>query len=195
MRQAVGIPMGDPHSPGMTIITCAWMEKEWMAGIDDGTKRYFRAKRYMDDILLVYAENRSWDHARFLTDWVRSECYMPPLSLEDAKEGTFLETTFEITAANTIRRWLKNEAKTGESWKYAHYNSHSSRTQKRAVLVACLRKIHLMANDVGGLYFSAIRKLKEFENLEYPVGMLRNACNRLGATTGEGAWIGIRNRL
>ena len=101
----------------------------------------------------------------------------------------------EITAANTIRRWLKNEAKTGESWKYAHYKSHSSRTQKRAVLVACLRKIHLMANDVGGLYFSAIKKLKEFENLDYPVGMLRNACNRLGATTGEGAWIGIRNRL
>ena len=90
---------------------------------------------------------------------------MPPLSLEDAKEGTFLETTFEITAANTIRRWVKNEAKTGESWKYAHYKSHSSRTQKRAVLVACLRKIHLMANDVGGLYFSAIKKLKEFENL------------------------------
>ena len=120
---------------------------------------------------------------------------MPPLSLEDAKEGTFLETTFEITAANTIRRWLKNEAKLVESWKYAHYKSHSSRTQKRAVLVACLRKIHHMANDIGGLHFSAIKKLKEFENLDYPVSMLKNACNRLGATTGEGAWIGIRNRL
>ena len=29
-RQKEGIPMGDPLSPAMTIITCAWMENEWM---------------------------------------------------------------------------------------------------------------------------------------------------------------------
>ena len=29
-RQDKGIPMGDPHSPGMCIGACAWMEHEWM---------------------------------------------------------------------------------------------------------------------------------------------------------------------
>ena len=29
--QAEGIPMGDPLSPGMTIGTCAWMERECTA--------------------------------------------------------------------------------------------------------------------------------------------------------------------
>ena len=29
-HQVQGIPMGDPLSPGMTIMTCAWMEREWM---------------------------------------------------------------------------------------------------------------------------------------------------------------------
>jgi len=53
-RQSVGIPMGDPHSPGMTIGTCAWMEDEWMQTIDEETKRYFRMKRYMDDVLSLY---------------------------------------------------------------------------------------------------------------------------------------------
>ena len=31
VRQVRGIPMGDALSPAMTIGTCAWMEREWMA--------------------------------------------------------------------------------------------------------------------------------------------------------------------
>lgn len=30
LRQVHGIPMGEPISPGMTIGTLTWMEKEWM---------------------------------------------------------------------------------------------------------------------------------------------------------------------
>ena len=59
--QKLGIPMGDPISPGMTIGACAWMEKEWMNTLDSETKGIFRAKRFMDDILLVYARNEKWD--------------------------------------------------------------------------------------------------------------------------------------
>ena len=43
-RQIRGIPMGDPHSPGMAIGTCAWMEKEWCHGLHDTTKT--NSKRY-----------------------------------------------------------------------------------------------------------------------------------------------------
>ena len=47
-RQVKGIPMGDPNSPGMCIGACAWMEMEWMKGLDTETKKRFRAIRYMD---------------------------------------------------------------------------------------------------------------------------------------------------
>ena len=62
IRQKKGIPMGDALSPAMTIGTCGWMEREWMGGLDDATKRNFLAKRYMDDILLFYRKDETWDH-------------------------------------------------------------------------------------------------------------------------------------
>ena len=62
LRQTKGIPMGDPLSLAMTIGACAWMEGEWMQQLDGNTKGKFVAKRYMDDILVAYAENQTWDH-------------------------------------------------------------------------------------------------------------------------------------
>ena len=58
---------------------------------------------------------------RFLAD-IGSQCYLPPLKLEDGGEGTFLETSFEITGNNQIRHWLKNVNTLGTSpavWRYA----------------------------------------------------------------------------
>ena len=106
-RQAMGIPMGDPHSLGMTIATCAWMEHEWLESLDEATKRLFKIKRYMDDLLIFSAENSTWDRDGFEKS-IGEECYFPPLTLEDGSEGTFLETSFKITASNCIRHWLKN---------------------------------------------------------------------------------------
>ena len=36
----------------------------------------------------------------------RSDCYHPPLKLEDGKEGTFLETTFklDVTLGHTVHK-------------------------------------------------------------------------------------------
>ena len=42
-KQLKGIPMGDPHSPGMTIGACSWMEHEWMQTLDPATKDFFIA--------------------------------------------------------------------------------------------------------------------------------------------------------
>ena len=80
--------MGDALSPGMTIGTCRWMEREWMASLDLRAKDNFMAPRYMDDILLLF-RTEGWDVERFLADFTRSECYMPPLKLEEATAGTF----------------------------------------------------------------------------------------------------------
>ena len=78
VRQLKGIPMGDALSPGMTIGTCGWMEREWMNTLDEHTKKKFRAKRYMDDILLLL-NKQGWDYERFYKDFKESHCYMYPL--------------------------------------------------------------------------------------------------------------------
>ena len=107
-RQVKGIPMGDPtfpYSPGMCIGACAWMEKEWMNGLSSETKRYFRATRYMDDVLTLVADSPLFDRQEFMNDFNQSECYWKPLRLEDASAGTFLETSFEISNGK-CRHWL-----------------------------------------------------------------------------------------
>ena len=80
-RQARGIPMGEPHSPGMTIGTCAWMEHEWLQTVHADSRENFLARRYMDDLLAFYAQRPDWDEERFLGD-IREHCYLPPLRLE-----------------------------------------------------------------------------------------------------------------
>ena len=138
VRQTKGIPMGDPHSPGMAIITCAWMEKEWMSNLADRDKKFFQAKRFMDDILCIYAKNPNWAHEEFVKDFSKSEVYVKPLRLEDGKEATFLETRFDVKAQK-IDFWLKNDNEMEKKiWRYNHFHSHCSFIQKRATLTACL---------------------------------------------------------
>ena len=193
-HQETGIPMGDPISPGMTIGTCAWMEKEWMQTIDPRDKRRFCAARFMDDILMFIRRSEQWDHERFIEDFARSECYHPPLKLEDAKDDTFLETTFEVNG-NSIRHWLKNEnPRNGPTkiWRYHHFASYCSFEQKRATAMACLKKVHRMASDAPALHDSALQKLEEFRRLRYPKSVLRGVCTYMAATTSQYEWIKVR---
>ena len=158
----------------------------------------FRAKRYMDDILMIYSKNPSWDHERFLKDFEKSECYQAPLKLEEGKPGTFLETTFELQKDGTFRHWLKNENKREEApkiWRYSDFRSHGKFEQKRALITGRMRAVHKMASDREALRDSVLQKLEEFRRLGFPLGLLRGVCNFMGATTGEGAWIGVRNAL
>jgi hypothetical protein len=196
-RQAHGIPMGLELAPGMTIGACGWMEHEWAQSIGALDKLCFRGKRYMDDIAIVYAKPSWWDHERFVRDFERSECYMEPLRLEPGKEGTFLETCFEVRG-QTIRHWLKNENEPWEEpkvWRYQHFHSHSPFKQKRATMLACLRKAQHMASDQRALWDSAYAKLAEFQRMGYPRGMLWDACSRMGATTRDPTWFKIRALL
>ena len=64
-----------------------------MTSLHAATKTKFAAKRYMDDILLLM-QKEGWDRQRFYEDFKRSECYARPLNLEEATDGTFLETFF-----------------------------------------------------------------------------------------------------
>ena len=179
----------------MAIIALAWMEKEWTNTLTALDKQHFCAARFMDDILMFVRKAARWDHERFLTDFVRSECYHPPLTLVDAKDDTFLETTFAVQGGH-IRHWLKNENPLGgpvRVWRYQHWASCTSFEQRRATLSACLKKVHSMASDSEILYTSALQKLDEFRRLEYPTSVLRGACTYMAACTNCYAWIRVRH--
>ena len=107
-----------------------------------------------------------------------------------------METSYEIMD-NKLRFWLKNENAGGERkvWRYQHFDSHAPFVQKRALLMACLRKVQHMACDERALMRSALDKIREFQRLRYPNSILAKACNYLGATTGVGTWIAVRDMM
>ena len=181
----------------MTIGATAWMENEWMQTMEGDCRKYFRIKRFMDDICIVYARNdEKWDASRFVTDLGASECYQKPLKLEAGKDGTFLETRFWIEG-DQIRFRLKNdnEGHDQKVWRYQHFDSNTPFLQKRATLTACLRKVQHQSSDKAAMGYSALEKIAEFRGLRYPTSILSKACTFLAASTGEGAWITIRNAL
>ena len=153
-------------------------------------------KRFMDDILLVYAKTPAWDSEKFVKDFVTSECYQKPLKLEEGKEGTFLETRYLVENGD-IKHKLKNDNEGGKDsvWRYQHWFSNTAFMQKRATLTACLQKAHQMASDPQRVREGALDKIAEFRRLRYPLSVLQKACNVLGATSGEGMWITVRNAL
>ena len=190
VKQISGIPMGDPLSPAMTIGTCCWMERKWMAGVTDEEKMYFRAKRYMDDILYMYVRSEKWDYRSLRDKFIASECYWPPLELEDGAQHTFLETRFTIEEySNRLRMELKNDNEHSmKIWRYQDYQSYGRFQQKKAVMQAAMRKVYDMASDDGRLMRSAQAKLREFAYAGYPAGLRKYVCVGLGHSTGNETW-------
>ena len=166
-----------------------------MRGLHPMTKPFFTIKRFMDDILCFYVRNDKWDYETFIHDLCKSEVYVKPLTLEDGKQGTFLETSFRIKN-NKVEHWLKNE-NDGETkiWRYKHFHSHGTVIQKRAILTACLSKVQKMASTRELLITSGRSKIREFQKLAYPNSILNGVCTFLAATTGNDAWIAVRNTI
>ena len=182
--------MGDPHSPGMTIGACAWMEKIWMQTLTQEERDNFEAKRYMDDVIIFHTN-------KFDVQKIH-QCYNAPLKLEDATNDTFLESTFQITGKDKIQYWLKNDNQPGKPpkiWRYAHFHSHMAFNQKKAILKACLQKVHKMASDNETRRISAVHKLVEFGNLEYPYKLLWTMCTTMGVQTRNPIWFEIRDTM
>ena len=116
--------------------------------------------------------------------------------MEPGKDGTFLETSFWVEDERITHK-LKNDNGGGDTkvWRYQHFYSNTPFLQKRATLTACLKKVQQMASDPANVRQGALEKIAEFRRLSYPLSILRKACNFLGASTGEGAWITVRNTL
>ena len=153
------------------------------------------AKRYMDDILCFYKKSDDWNYQDFISDFERSECYMDPLHLEDADQNTFLETSFTTMNPGTIVQSQKNEADPKYMWKYMHFKSHMAYKQKRAVMIAALKKTQSLASNPVTTIYGALRKISEFERLGYPNAMLRFVCARIAMETEDPIWFAIRKRI
>ena len=146
---------------------------------------------------MLVAKHDQFDHDRFLLDFQRSECYWPPLTLKDAKEDTFLETTFSLQG-NNLRYWLKNDntvTNPHKIWRYAHFHSYATLEMKKKILKATLLKLHNMASDDGVLCESAIDKLHEFARLGYPPSLIASVCRTLAVRTRNSIWFRICNSI
>lgn len=175
----------------MTIGACAWMEQKWLNTLTPQTRSKFAAKRYMDDVIVFSTTDID-------TDNLLNTCYHKPLKLEDARNDTFLETTFRIEHGNKIQHWLKNDNVPGEpqkTWRYAHFHSYMAFNQKKAVIKACLRKVHYMASNNKVLESSAIQKLQEFGILKYPYKVLWSICTTMGVQTRNPTWFKVRDSM
>ena len=169
-----------------------------MQGLSSEDKLFFRAARYMDDILMISVRRHDWDHGGFLAEFERSGgVYHAPLSLEEGAPMTFLETRFAWDEeAGRFAFVLKNDNWIGEEpnvWRYKDYRSHGPHAQKRALVAMMMKRVHTMTSDRVTRTESAVQKLAEFVRLGYPRGMLRGACNFMFATTRDGAWMDARD--
>ena len=195
LHQEKGIPMGDPMSPAMTIGTCGWMEREWMSTLTTRDKISFRARRYMDDILLFHTKHPSWNHEKFLADFLKSECYWKPLKLESAANNTFLETNFSANQWELSFRLKNPNEETRKVWRYHDYKSCIPYSIKRQVLLCTLKKIDKMASNPSQLRASATPILKEFQSLHYPTGILKFMCSIVARDTQNRIWLDIREEV
>ena len=82
-----------------------------------------------------------------------------------------------------------------KTWRYAHFRSYATFEAKKAVLIAVLKRLHKMASDDKALVPSAIQKLHEFTNLEYPAKLIWTACTTLALTTRNPTWFKIRGAV
>ena len=96
-----------------------------------------------------------------------------------------------------MRYTIKNDnaENPGAVWRYHHFHDNTAYEQKRATLVACLRKVQHLSSDPHLMGDAALAKIAEFRRLRYPVNILRKICSFLGASTGEATWIAVRDAL
>ena len=143
----------------------------------------------MDDVF--WLANRSCDHDvdEVLRDFESSDarrnvCFLPPLRLEMADQGTFLETF--VTVSDTNVRWrLKNRNEglvTQEFFTHKAWGSYEPATSKVGGVTATVSKIGKLCSDAGGQFVSWLNKKMEFKSLGYPKSVLSSATFKLWST-------------
>lgn len=195
LKQVRGIPMGDPLSPAIAVATCAWMEMKWMQERTTEEKQCFSAARFMDDICVLY---KTQDGENKTVSELREKCYLPPLRLEEAEQGVFLETQFKCTEEGVLTHRLKDKNEGSDEqqvWRYHRYDSYVPYLQRFGVLMGVLKKVETMASDGTQLRRGAAAKMTEFMKLGYPTRVLRTACFKMHAGSASGDWIDVARSM
>ena len=163
---------------------------EWMQTLDRETKARFAAKRFMDDILLIYSKGGGWQSDAFVRDFQQSLCYMPPLKLEEATQDIYLETCFQL-ANNAIGTRLKNvnETEPDRVWKYKSYSSYDPPMQKRGILLGVMKKLSHHASSNEQFIYSAACKFRELQACGYPRAYLRGVYHTMAQKTKDLRWV------
>ena len=59
---------------------------------------------------------------------------------------------------------------------YHSFDSYATFGQKKSTMISALKKVDYFASDNSERMVSAIHKLREFKNLDYPNDMRREVC-------------------
>ena len=181
----------------MAVGTCAWMEARWKEKIDKKERGNVAIARYMDDCLIAENRKTSEEMNKTVRDYVEN-CYLPPLKLESAGSGIFLETQFTCSPEGELTYRLKNVnagLKEPQTWRYQRYDSYVPQILKFGVIMGTLHKVERMASNGQQLGISAREKLLEFIQLGYPRKILRGACFRMYGMTNHLVWTDIARAL
>ena len=87
---------------------------------------------------------------------------MPPLRLEEANDGIFLETSFEVQHGRINYRLKNTNVEKKKVWRYHSFDSYATLDQKKSTMIAALKKVDYFASDNSERMVSAIHKLREF---------------------------------
>merc|ERR1712137_1276114 len=130
----------------------------------------------------------AWN-ADSLLEEMREDVYHSPLTLQEGSPDTFLESRFAVVGNQIVFR-LKNdnEGDSTKVWRYQHYTSAGRYQTKVSTMMSNLAKVDFYASDNCQLILSAVAKLREYQRLQYPPGILRRACGSMAFKTGNASW-------
>ena len=135
----------------------------------------------MDDILLLANKNSNIDTDSLIKDFESSTCYMPPLKLEAADQGTFLET-FIYNKGDKMEWRLKNKNEPHELQKfynYQHFHSYSPKHTKIGAVIGVFKKINRLCSNPTQKAIALQHKIKEFTELKYPLREIHYLANSI----------------
>ena len=97
-------------------------------------------------------------------------------------------TSFEVQHGRINYRLKNTNTRSKEVWRYHSFDSCATFGQKKSTMIAALKKVDYFASDNSGRMVSAIHKLREFKNLDYPNDMRREVCEILMQESGNIVW-------
>ena len=178
-----GIPMGDPLSPPIAIITCAWFEKLWAERQTNFTNNHFKTLRYLDDIIAIssFHDHHTISKNCVITEF-KNNCYPEPLTLKATDPKYYLEC--EIINNQEVRHFNKNAShidthNTQLFYKLPHYHSYTPTLIKMGTMMGEFSRILTNCETPQGFLFAGEQKINEFKLLQYPTNFIKRTLTKL----------------